>query len=197
MSSNILTTNLTDTTLILNHIKFLSNNLNPKDKKGNELTQLSYKIEDFEILENLFDALLANNSYKGELEINSTQFNDLIGYKISQLVNNNNISSLKIGNRNHPFSERVSHFIGESLSKNTTLKNFEIFLKTENTSIIFICKFLANPDSNLETFSYLKVNKSLLENINKYLNNNSKLKYLGLYYEPLKDIDLLYGKNMY
>jgi hypothetical protein len=190
------TSNEKNRSLVMEHLHFFKRNLNPLDKKGNEYQRLHYVIEDHKILIDFFDALLMNNSYKGELIIDSIYYDDNIGYKISEIIKNNNLTKLKIGNRSKPFSDRISKMIGEALENNTNLKSLEIFLNIESLSPLHICKFLKNPDSNLENFCYLKLNKSLFEYFSKYLSKKSKLKTLGFYYEPLKYIDLLYESSV-
>lgn len=182
--------------LVMDHMLFFKRNLNPLDKKGNEYPRLHYIIEDQKILNDFFEALLINNSYKGELIIDSVFYDDNIGYKISQIIKNNNLTKLKIGNRSKPFSDRISKMIGEALEFNTNLESLEIFLNIETLSPLHICKFLKNPDSNLENFCYLKLNKDLFDYFSKYLSKKSKLKTLGFYYEPLKYIDLLYEASV-
>jgi hypothetical protein len=187
------TQNKIDTKLLTQHINFLNDNKNPKDSKGNEYTRLHYRIEEYDTLELFLDSLILNNTFRGEINLESNKFDDKLGNKIAQIISNNNITHITIGNRNKPFSDRISKLIGESLSKNTSLKSLSIFLQIEKLSNLQICEFLSNPNSQLESLNYLKLNKDLLKNLSKYLNKDSKLSKMGFYYEPLKFVDLLYS----
>lgn len=184
-----------DSSIIKQHAKFLVSNANPKDNKGNELTRLSYNIEDPQLLKQLLDAFLSNKSFTGELEIHSSKFTDSLGFKLSQIIQNNKISSLQIGNKSHPFSDRVSLLIGDALVSNTNLKVLETYLVIDKLSLAHVCQFISNKDSALERLSYLKMNKGLFDLMTTHLNVNCRLKFLGFYYEPLKHVDLLYGKQ--
>jgi hypothetical protein len=178
--------------IVLEHINFFVNNKNPLDKKGNEYISLHYIIEDYETINKFFDALLVNESFKGELMIDSSKYDDNIGYKIANLISKNKLTKFKIGNRNKPFSDRIAKMIGDALEHNTSLRSLEIFLNIESISPLHICKFLKNPKSNLENLSYLKLNKNLFDFYSTYLSKSSKLKSLKFYFEPLKFIDLMY-----
>ena len=178
--------------IVIDHIKYIKQNKNPLDKKGNEYTILYYNIDDIDILNDLFDSFVDNRSYKGELIVESNVFNDIIGFKISKIIANNKITLIKIGNRNKPFSDRVAKDIGDALEKNTNLNTLEVFLSVNELSTLSICKFLKNPNSSLKEFSYLKLNKELFSLLSDNLNKNSSLTCIKFFYEPLRIIDPCY-----
>lgn len=178
--------------LINDHIKTFTQNKNPLNKKGNEINELIYNIDNYETLDKLFNALLNNTSFRGEVTINSNLFDDNIGEKIASLIKNDYLIKLTIGNRSRPFSDRIARLLGDALEFNNNLKTLKIFLNVESLSPLHLCKFLKNPNSSLESFSYLKLNKNLFEFLAKYFNKQSKLNTIGFYYSPLYYIDLLY-----
>lgn len=182
-----------DALLVQDHMNFFANNQNPLDKKGNEYKRLNYIIDDYDTLNAFFDSMLNNDSFKGELSVDSNKFDDNIGAKIAIIIARNNITKLRIGNRNKPFSDRIAKNIGDALENNTNLTHLEIFLTIDKLSPLHMCKFLKNPKSSLTFFSYLKLNKSLFKYLSKYLNKASKLIKLSFYYEPLIYVDLLYS----
>ena len=57
-------------------------------------------------------------------------------------------------------------------------------------------KFLRRPESHLEKLSYLKVSEKLFIQIRNFLNNEHCLKKIHLYYEPLKEVNLLYENQI-
>jgi hypothetical protein len=178
--------------IVLEHINLFKNNKNPLNAKGDPLLLLFYVIDDSSVLQKFFDVLIENSSYKGSIKVSSKNFDDTIGYKIAKVIERNNLSTLIIENREKPFSDRVAKLIGDALEFNTNLVTLEVFLKVEELSPIHLCKFLQNPESNLENLYNLKLNKNLFESFTLYLTKNSKLKNLGFYYEPLQYVDLLY-----
>jgi hypothetical protein len=178
--------------IVLEHINLFKNNKNPLNAKGDPLVLLFYIIDNSSVLHNFFDVLIENSSYKGSIKVSSKFFDDTIGYKIAKVIERNNLSSLIIENREKPFSDRVAKLIGDALEFNKNLVTLEVFMKVEELSPIHLCKFLQNPESNLENLYNLKLNKNLFESFSLYLTKNSKLKNLGFYYEPLQYVDLLY-----
>ena len=181
---------------LLHDINILSENKIPLDTKGNLPDSLLFQIDDVNHLNLLLNAMEKNTSYKGNLAINSTKFDDNLGLKISNIIKNNSLTALTIWNRNHPFSDRVSMIIGEALEKNTSLKSFVCFLDVDELSPIRLVKFLTNENSALKSFGYLKLTKKLCETVTEYLNNKSKLSVLNFYYVPFKEINLLYEKEV-
>ena len=181
---------------LLHDINILSENKIPLDTKGNLPDSLLFQIDDVNHLNLLLNAMEKNTSYKGNLAINSTNFDDNLGLKISNIIKNNSLTALTIWNRNHPFSDRVSMIIGEALEKNTSLKSFVCFLDVDELSPIRLVKFLTNENSALKSFGYLKLTKKLCETVTEYLNNKSKLSVLNFYYVPFKEINLLYEKEV-
>ena len=181
---------------LLHDINILSENKIPLDTKGNLPDSLLFQIDDVNHLNLLLNAMEKNTSYKGNLAINSTKFDDNLGLKISNIIKNNSLTALTIWNRNHPFSDRVSMIIGEALENNTSLKSFVCFLDVDELSPIRLVKFLTNENSALKSFGYLKLTKKLCETVTEYLNNKSKLSVLNFYYVPFKEINLLYEKEV-
>ena len=181
---------------LLHDINILAENKIPLDTKGNLPDSLLFQIDDVNHLNLLLNAMEKNTSYKGNLAINSTKFDDNLGLKISNIIKNNSLTALTIWNRNHPFSDRVSMIIGEALEKNTSLKYFVCFLDVDELSPIRLVKFLTNENSDLKSFGYLKLTKKLCETVTEYLNNKSKLSVLNFYYVPFKEINLLYEKEV-
>lgn len=189
--------NVTSKKLVLDHIKFLAQDKIPKDHKGNEYFLLHYIIEDYEILDELLNAFIVNKAFKGQLELQSTKFDDKLGYKIAQIIENNSLSLLKICNRNKPMSDRVSCYIGDALAKNSTLTVLEIFLDIGLYAPNHIGEFLANSESKLQKLNCLKINKKLFENFARQFNTDNKLKIVGFFYEPLNFVDLLYSNIIF
>lgn len=181
---------------ILHDISILLANKVPLNSRGVERTTLDFEIKDENTLNQLIDGLLSNFSFKGTLNIVSTKFNDTHGLKVAKIIKNNTVTSLKIWNRNKPFSDRVSILIGKALSKNTQLKCLVIFLEVGELSPIYLIKFLLNPHSSLEFFSYMKITKKLIESFAQFINKESKLNLLHFYFEPLKEVNLLYEKEI-
>jgi len=179
---------------ILDQIKFLNQNKIPKNHKGDELTKLSFIINEYELLDQLLEALIFNNTFKGEIIIKSNKFTDESGFKISKIIANDNLTFLKIDNQTFPFTDKTAIKIGDALQNNANLKSLDIFLNVENFSPDHLIKFLVNQNSSLEKLSFLKLNKKFFNVFSNYMNKNSKLKILGFYFEPLKFHDLLYGK---
>lgn len=178
------------------NISILAQGKIPLDSKGNEAYLMRFDIEDEENLNNLLKALETNKKFTGKLEIYSSKFKDTNGLQITNIIKNNCIKSLTIWNRNHPFSDRVSTNIGDALKQNTSLEEFIIFLSVSDISPIHLTSFLCSPKSNLKTFGYLKATQKLFESLSAYINNESKLKKLMFYYEPLKEVNLLYKKEI-
>jgi hypothetical protein len=190
--SNLRDNKLNKREIVMDHIKSIKQNKNPLDKKGDEYTILHYSIDDIDILNDLFDSFVNNNSYKGELIVESNVFYDNIGFKISKIISNNKITLLKIGNRNKPFSDRVAKDIGDALENNTNLNTLEVFLSVNELSPLSLCKFLKNPKSSLKNFSYLKLNQELFSLLAENLNKSSNLTFIKFFYEPLRVIDPCY-----
>ena len=182
---------------LLHDISILKSNKIPLDTKGNEPDTLIFQIDNPTHLNTLLDALETNTTFKGNLTINSYKFTDTLGLKIAKIIKNNSLKSLQIWNRNKPFSDRVSIHIGDALENNTSLINFICFLDVDELSPVHLVKFLTNANkSNLKNFGYLKLTKKLLITITEYLNSQSKLNKINFYYEPLKQVNLLYTKEI-
>lgn len=182
---------------ILDQIKILNQNKIPKNHKGDFFTKLSFNIEEYELLDNLLDALINNNTFKGDLFLKSTKFDDKLGYKISKIISNDNLTYLKINNQTFPFTDKIALKIGDALKTNTNLKSLDVFLNIDNYSPDHLIQFLVNEKSSLERLSFLKLNKKFFDIFANYVNKDSKLKVIGFYFEPLEFHDLLYGKNNY
>lgn len=181
---------------LLHCISILKQNKVPLDSKGEEAMSLKFEIEDYENLSLLLDALEQNDTFKGNLSIYSSKFKDINGLTIANIIKKNKISSLTIWNRNCPFSDRIACNIGDALESNTSLKHLMVFLEIDDISPIHIIKFLSNPQSNLATLGYLKVTQKMFETVTQFLNKNSVLNRLLFYYEPLKEVNLLYQKEI-
>ena len=86
--------------------------------------------------------------------------------------------------------------IGDALEKNTSLIKFGCFLDVGDNSPVHLIKFLTNPNSKLRALKHLKITKKLFETFSQYLNKGSKLNKIKFYYEPLKEVNLLYKKEI-
>ena len=181
---------------LMHNISILLNNKIPLDIKGNEPKTLLFKIDDIEHLNKLLDAMEKNNTFKGKLQIESDKFTDNLGLKLAKIISNNSLSSISIDNRTKPFSDRVTSIIGDSLEKNTSLEEFFCYFNVGDISPVHIIKFLTNPDSKLKKLGYLKITKKLFETFTQYLNKGSKLNALNFYFEPLKQVNLLYKNEI-
>lgn len=181
---------------LLIDISILNKNKVPLDVKGNKINILKFEIENEEYLEALLNAMERNTTFTGSLTIISTKFKEIFGVKIVKIIKNNCISSLTIWNRNLPFSDRIAVQIGEALSTNTTLINLNIFLNVENISPIYLLKFLENYNSKLESISFLKIGTKLFNCFSEFLNKKSHLKKVIFFFEPLKEVNLLYEKEI-
>ena len=180
----------------MHDVKILADNKIPLDIKGNQPNSLLFQIDDIEHLTELLDAMEKNNTFKGNLEIISNKFTDNLGLKLAKIILNNSLRSIRINNKNKPFSDRVACVIGDALEKNISLEIFSCYLDVGDISPIHIIKFLTNPNSKLKMLGYLKITKKLFETFSQYLNKGSKLKILNFYYEPLKEVNLLYKKEI-
>jgi hypothetical protein len=179
---------------ILDQIKVLSENKIPKNHKGDLLSKLSFNIEEYDLLDKLLDAFIVNKTFKGDLFIRSTKFDDKLGYKLSKIIENDNLSYLKVDNRTFPFTDKIGIKIGDALKNNCNLKALDLFLCIDNYSSDHLVQFLVNEKSSLERLSFLKLNKKFFEIFANYMNKENKLKTIGFYFEPLEFHDLLYGK---
>jgi hypothetical protein len=179
---------------ILEQIKILNQNKTPKNHKGDELSFLTFTIEEYDLLDKVLDALNNNNSFKGEIFLKSTKFDDKLGYKISKLIANDNLTHLKVDNQNFPFTDKIAIKIGDSLKNNNNMKSLDVFLNIDNFSPEHLIQFLVNPNSSLERLSFLKLNKKFFDIFANYMNKENILKVIGFYFEPLIFHDLLYGK---
>ena len=177
-------------------VQILAENKIPLDIKGNHPNFLLFQIDNIQHLNELLDALEKNNSFKGNLEIRSNKFTDNLGLKIAKIISNNSLSSIKIKNPNKPFSDRVACAIGDALGKNTSLIKFGCFLDVGENSPVHLIKFLTNPNSKLRALKHLKITKKLFETFSQFLNKGSKLNKIKFYYEPLKEANLLYKKEI-
>ena len=181
---------------LLHDVKILAENRIPLDIKGNLPSSLLFQIEDINNLTELLEAMEKNNTFKGNLNITSKKFTDNLGLKLAKIISNNSLTSLIINNKNKPFSDRVACIIGDALEKNTSLELFYCFFNVGEIAPVHLIKFLTNPKSNLKHFGYLKITKKLFETFSQYLNKGSKLKGIKFYYEPLKEVNLLYKKEI-
>jgi len=181
---------------LMHDVRILAQNRIPLDIKGNFPNILKFEIDDVNHLTELLDAMEANNTFKGTLIIVSKRFTDNLGLKIAKIISNNSLSSIKIKNPNKPFSDRVACAIGDALEKNTSLIKFGCFLDVGENSPVHLIKFLTNPKSKLRALKHLKITKKLFETLSQYLNKGSKLNKIKFYYEPLKEVNLLYKKEI-
>ena len=181
---------------LMHDVNILAENKIPLDIKGNQPNSLLFQIEDPHHLTELLDALVKNNTFQGNLQIISTRFTDNLGLKLAKIISNNSLRSLTIDNKNKPFSDRVACIIGDALENNTTLEEFLCYFDVGDISPVHLIKFLTNPKSKLKKLGYLKKTKKLFETFSQYLNKGSKLLVLNFYYEPLKEVDLLYKKEI-
>ena len=181
---------------LMHDVRILAKNHIPLDIKGNFPNILKFEIDDVNHLTELLDAMEANNTFKGTLIIVSKRFTDNLGLKIAKIISNNSLSSIKIKNPNKPFSDRVACAIGDALEKNTSLIKFGCFLDVGENSPVHLIKFLTNPNSKLRALKHLKITKKLFETFSQFLNKGSKLNKIKFYYEPLKEVNLLYKKEI-
>ena len=181
---------------LMHDVKILAENKIPLDIKGNQPNSLLFQIDDIEHLTELLIAMENNNTFKGNLQIISNKFTDNLGLKLAKIISNNSLRSISIDNKSKPFSDRVACAIGDALEKNTSLEQFLCYLDVGDISPVHLIKFLTNPNSKLKIFGYLKITKKLFETFSQYLNKGSKLKVLNFYYEPLKQVNLLYKKEI-
>ena len=181
---------------LMHDVKILEENRNPLDIKGNQPNSLLFQIDDIDHLTKLLDALEKNNTFKGNLQIISNKFTDNLGLKLAKIISNNSLRSLSINNKNKPFSDRVACVIGDALEKNTALEEFLCYFNVGDIAPVHLIKFLTNPKSKLKVLGYLKITKKLFETFSQYLNKGSKLRVLNFYYEPLKEVNLLYKKEI-
>ena len=181
---------------LMHDVKILAENKIPLDIKGNQPNSLLFQIDDIEHLTELLIAMENNNTFKGNLQIISNKFTDNLGLKLAKIISNNSLRSISIDNKNKPFSDRVACVIGDALEKNTSLEQFSCYLDVGDIAPVHLIKFLTNPNSKLKIFGYLKITKKLFETFSQYLNKGSKLKVLNFYYEPLKQVNLLYKKEI-
>ena len=121
------------TNLLKQHLKIIKCNKSPKDRRGDNLNKLEYEFNNKEELCEFIDAILTNNQFKGELILISDYFDDSLGYKIAKIIENNNITQLRVQNRNNPFSDRITSLIGKALWNNTTMREFEAFMNVDET----------------------------------------------------------------
>ena len=112
------------TELLRKDIEILADNRIPLDIKGNQPNSLLFQIENIEHLNELLDAMEKNNTFKGNLEIVSHQFNDNLGLKLAKIISNNSLRSISINNKNKPLSDRVEYTIVDALENNTLLEKF-------------------------------------------------------------------------
>ena len=181
---------------LMHDVKILADNRIPLDIKGNQPNSLLFQIDDIDHLTELLDAMEKNNTFQGNLQIISNKFTDNLGLKLAKIISNNSLRSIYIDNKNKPFSDRVVCVIGDALEKNTSLEQFLCYLNIGDISPVHLIKFLTNPDSKLKKLGYLKITKKLFETLSQFLNKGSKLKILNFYYEPLKEVNLLYKKEI-
>ena len=181
---------------LMHDVKILAEHKIPLDIKGNQPNSLLFRIDDIEHLTELLIAMENNNTFKGNLQIISNKFTDNLGLKLAKIISNNSLRSISIDNKSKPFSDRVACAIGDALEKNTSLEQFLCYLDVGDIAPVHLIKFLTNPNSKLKIFGYLKITKKLFETFSQYLNKGSKLKVLNFYYEPLKQVNLLYKKEI-
>jgi hypothetical protein len=181
---------------LMHDVKILADNCIPLDIKGNYASALEFTLDNVEHLTELLNAMEKNTTFKGTLIIISQKFTDNLGLKVAKIISNNSLRSLRINNVNKPFSDRVACVIGDALEKNTSLIEFFCYLDIGDISPVHLIKFLTNPKSNLQHLGYMKITKKLFETISQYLNKGSKLKELKFYYIPLKEVNLLYKKEI-
>lgn len=186
--------------LVQKHIKILSENKIPKNFKGDEYKVLEYVLDGENLVKEFFDAMMKNDTFKGELILQSNEniFDDSIGFKIGLILEKDNLQSLVIKNKDTPFSDRVSSYIGDVIFKCTNLKKLEMYMKISDLSFNHIFQFLMTKTSQLETLKCLLISNEFIRKVNEFsphFNKNSRLSCLEFYYEPFTKLNLLYKKN--
>ena len=183
------------------HIKILLENKTPKDFKGDEFKKLEYYLDTKDIANKFLEAAIFNKTFKGELIINSNGhiFDDSIGYKIGNLLKNNNLKSLTIKNKDSPFSDRVTSYIGDIIYNNcSNLETLEVYLNVGELSYTHIFQFLLKKDHKLISIKYLKISEEFIKKVKEFsnhINPDSPIKTIEFYYEPFTELNLLYKSN--
>lgn len=182
------------------HIKILSENKIPKNFKGDEFKVLEYVLDGRALIVSFFDAMMANNTFKGELIIHSNLeiFDDSLGFKLGLILEKDNLESLTVKNKDSPFSDRVTSYIGDVISKCKNLKKLEMYMDVGVLSYNHILQFLMNPESSLETLRFLKISEDFIVRANEFsahFYNSCRLADLQFYYEPLTKLNLMYRSN--
>ena len=103
------------------------------------------------------------------------------------------MNTLKITNREKPFSDKISCLIGQALYNNKNLVELEIFLKIDEFAHQHLSEFLFNTNSKLKKLSYLEINQKHFQCLTRNLNKKSPLEKLGFFFKPLPVENLLYG----
>mmetsp|Transcript_34397 Transcript_34397/g.35700 ORF Transcript_34397/g.35700 Transcript_34397/m.35700 type:complete len:422 (+) Transcript_34397:3-1268(+) len=179
------------------HINILSQNKIPKNFKGDEFSVLEYVLDGKELMNKFFEAMIDNNSFKGELIIHSSHdlFDDSMGFKIGVILEKDNLSSLIVLNKDSPFSDRVSSYIGDVIFKCKHLKKLEVYMNIGPLSYNHIFNFLISEDSQLEVLKYLKISEDFIVCVNdlsKHFQHFSRIQSIWFYYEPFTELNLMY-----
>lgn len=182
---------------ISKHIQIFSQNKIPKNNKGEEYECLEYVIESSDMITSFFDSILLNSRFKGKLKVSSTSniFSDLIGYKISQIIEKNNLSAIEVNNKDTPFSDKVSMFIGNALRTNTGLSILSLYMRIGELSKSHIFQFILNEKSNLTKISKLLFTQDLISDfldLKQHLSSSCKLRKIEFFIEPFTELNLHY-----
>ena len=65
----------------------------------------------------LLKAIEKNNTFKGNLQIESNKFTDNLGLKLAKIISNNSLRYISINNKSKPFNDRVACVIGGAFEK--------------------------------------------------------------------------------
>lgn len=184
---------------IHHHIKILKENKIPKNNKGDEYRLLEYVLDSEEIMNDLIDALIDNTQFNGKLILHSDKsyFSNSVGYKIGTLLSKDCLESLIVNNKDTPFSDRISSYIGDCISNLKNLKRLEVYLDIGELSYNKILSFLLNEDSNIECIKCLKISQDFLSQMLEFTPfiKSLNLKTLEFYYLPFTELNLLYKSD--
>ena len=105
-------------------LPFLREGLVPQEESGAEVKDLDYTGEEHEKLTDddvnqLSQALCGNNTFKGELKLNSNDLSDLAALHLSKVfekVDGKNITKLKLDG--NCFTSRAGEYLGQALVSN-------------------------------------------------------------------------------
>lgn len=184
---------------INHHINILKENKIPKNNKGDEYKLLEYVLDSEDIMNELLDALIENTQFYGKLILHSEKsyFSNSIGFKIGTLLSKDNLESLIVNNKDSPFSDRISAYIGESIANLKNLKRMEVYLDIGELSYNKILSFLLNENSGIECLKCLKISEDFLIQVMEYTPfiKSLNLKTLEFYYCPFTELNLMYKSS--